>query len=320
MVNSATHFYGDVAFAHGGMGYFISNGAMRLLDKIYDPEHIAQWERRVSEGCCGDVELAAVLTEAGVNITGVPGLYGESLTWFEWDEGRWCEPALSWHHMRAHDVEAIWQFETKWVAEEKSHYVYSDLFRTLVEPHLSNRRNDWDNMSRDRIYTGPSGMHGDEDRRYKQKIRWEDLSEEEREDIWKDLDDDRKAAIEETGHHMKEIRWDELSEEEREAAWSDLEEVEKEAHKSLHNCRSACEEWNECIQYWYMTDRCHLHRTIRLGHYLESRSSTTDDDTTTVSGWMMDRVEDLKGRVESCKTVPDWMKQYAEDELHKLED
>ncbi|KAK0887182.1 hypothetical protein LTR57_025638, partial [Friedmanniomyces endolithicus] len=82
----ATHFYGDVAFAHGGMGYIISNGAMRMLDTIWTPQNIARWERRTAAGCCGDVELAAVLQEAGVNITGIPGLYGESLSWFEWGE------------------------------------------------------------------------------------------------------------------------------------------------------------------------------------------------------------------------------------------
>ncbi|TKA61243.1 hypothetical protein B0A49_11961, partial [Cryomyces minteri] len=118
----AVHFFGDVAFAHGGMGYIISNGAMRLLDDIWDPKHIALWERRTAEGCCGDVELAAALVEAGVNITGIPGLYGESLSWFEWDEGKWCEPSLSWHHVRAHDVEALWQFETKWMSGNGTHY------------------------------------------------------------------------------------------------------------------------------------------------------------------------------------------------------
>ncbi|KAK0278674.1 hypothetical protein LTR35_008938 [Friedmanniomyces endolithicus] len=139
----ATHFYGDVAFAHGGMGYIISNGAMRMLDTIWNPQNIARWERRTAAGCCGEVELAAVLQEAGVNITGIPGLYGESLSWFEWDEGKWCERALSWHH---------------------THYVYRDLFHKLVKSHLASTRSDWDNVSRDRVYTGPSGLHGDEDR------------------------------------------------------------------------------------------------------------------------------------------------------------
>ncbi|KAK4983675.1 hypothetical protein LTR28_002450, partial [Elasticomyces elasticus] len=84
----AVFFLGDVAFAQGGMGYIISNGAMRLLHKIWNPEHIARWELRTAKGCCGDAELAVALRDAGVNVTGIPGLYSESLAWFEWDEGK----------------------------------------------------------------------------------------------------------------------------------------------------------------------------------------------------------------------------------------
>ncbi|KAK3068377.1 hypothetical protein LTR53_014110 [Teratosphaeriaceae sp. CCFEE 6253] len=314
----ATHFYGETAFAHGGMGYFISNGAMKQLDKIYDHSHVAKWEQRISESCCGDVELAAVLQEAGVNITGVSGLYGESLTWFEWDDGNWCEPALSWHHVRAHDVEALWQFETKLLSDGERHYTYRDLFHHLVEPHLASTREDWDNMSRDRVYTGPAGMHGDEDRRYKQDIRWEDLEEQEREDIWRDLDDDQKARIEEDGIHRKEVRWDELSDDERESTWADLEGVEREAHESLKQCRAACEEWGECKQFWYRTGRCHLHRRVRLGHYLATPTKAGDEGegegNRTVAGWMSGRIEEMKERAEACGTVPEWYRKHAEEE------
>ncbi|TKA75086.1 hypothetical protein B0A55_05594 [Friedmanniomyces simplex] len=320
----APHYYGDIAFAHGGMGYMISNGAMRLLDKIYDHKHILEWERRVSESCCGDVELAVVLQEAGINITGIPGLYGESLAWFEWDEGRWCEPALSWHHVRAHDVEALWQFETKLLSGGSSHYVYRDLFHQLVEPHLAASRDDWDNMSRDRIYTGPTGRHGDEDRRYMQEIRWEDLEEDEREDIWKGLEDEQKASIEADGIYRKDTRWDELSEEQQALAWTDLTDIEKTAHESLPHCRAACEDWSECMQFWFMASgRCHLHRTVRLGHYMETgRRVTVDEDTGalaaaangSVAGWMMERVRGMKERAEECRSVPEWIRAHAEEE------
>ncbi|KAK3676671.1 hypothetical protein LTR78_003446 [Recurvomyces mirabilis] len=320
----ATHFFGDVAFAHGGMGYFISNRAMRDLHRIYDGKHINEWEKRISEGCCGDVELAAILSEAGVNITGVPGLYGESITWFEWDEGRWCEPALSWHHMGSHDVEALWQFESKHLTQEVSHYVYKDLFHKLVEPHLAQTREDWDNMSRDRIMTGPSGLHPDEGRRYRLKTSIGDMDDEGRRDALRDLsDEDKELAISE-GFYMKEMRWGELSESEQEDAWIDLSDVEKEAHTSLRACKAACEDWGECIQFFYMTDRCHLHRSVRLGHYMQASSGVEDDEdkepVRMTSGWMMDRVRDLKDRVGTCKSVPEWMKEYAKNELRKHDD
>lgn len=315
----ATHFYGDVAFAHGGMGYMISNEAMRLLDAIWDPQHIAKWERRVAAGCCGDVEIAAVLREAGVNITGIPGLYGESLSWFEWEEGKWCEPSLSWHHLRSHDVEALWNFEKQLLADGGTHYVYRDLFIELVEPHLLPARSDWDNMSRHRIYTGSSGTHGDEDRRYPREIDWKELSPDEQEERYKDLNDEQQEAVQQDGKYIEWTVWDELSDEEKEAVWEEFTESEKVAHTSLRQCRAACEDWDECIQYYFQPGRCHLHRNVRLGHYVEPEASDMalelDASHSTVSGWMKDRVEDLKNRVGACKAVPDWMSDYAEAEL-----
>ncbi|KAK3616495.1 hypothetical protein LTR56_025922 [Elasticomyces elasticus] len=292
----ATHFYGDVAFAHGGMGYIISNGAMRMLDTIWSPQNIARWERRTAAGCCGDVELAAVLQEAGVNITGIPGLYGESLSWFEWDEGKWCEPALSWHHVRAHDVESLWQFESQWLTDNETHYVYRDLFHKLVKSHLASTRSDWDNMSRDRVYTGPSGLHGDEDRRYPLKITWGNLSDEEKVEQLGQLDDDLKKDIESYGTYVKEMRWDELSDEEKDAVWRELTEPESEAHSSLRTCRVACESWEA-----YPVDE-----DVNVG---------MDGTNRTSSGWMEARIDAFEGRMSECKTVPEWMSHYAETEL-----
>ncbi|KAK3669145.1 hypothetical protein LTR78_010978, partial [Recurvomyces mirabilis] len=175
-------------------------------------------ERRTAAGCCGDVELAAVLQEAGVNITGIPGLYGESLSWFEWGESKWCEPALSWHHVKAHDMESLWQFETQRLADNETHYVYCALFHKLVKSHLASTRSDWDNVSRDRVYTGPSGLHGEEDRRYPLRSKWGKLSDEEKEEQRVELNDEQKKDIESYGTYTKETRWDELSDEEKETS------------------------------------------------------------------------------------------------------
>ncbi len=315
----ATHFYGDVAFAHGGMGYIISNGAMRMLDTIWNPQNIAWWERRTAAGCCGDVELAAVLQEAGVNITGIPGLYGESLSWFEWGESKWCEPALSWHHVKAHDMESLWQFETQRLADNETHYVYRDLFHKLVKSHLASTRSDWDNVSRDRVYTGPSGLHGDEDRRYPLRSKWGRLSDDEKEEQRVELNDEQKKDIESYGTYTKETRWDELSDEEKETVWRELTEPELEAHSSLRTCRAACELWEECVQYFFKPGRCHLHRTIRLGHYVDPVDVDVDvgadAKNRTSSGWMEARIDAFQGRMSECETVQDWMSHYAKTEL-----
>ncbi|KAK4896665.1 hypothetical protein LTR49_028117 [Elasticomyces elasticus] len=255
----ATYIYGDVAFAHDGMDYIILNGAMRMLDTIWSPQSIARWERRTVAGCRGDVELAAVLQEAGVNITGIPGLYGESLSWFEWDE-----------------MESLWQYETQWFADNETHYVYRDLFHKLIKSHLASTRSDWDNMSRDRVYTGPSGLHGDEDRRYPLRRTWGNLSDEEKVEQLGQLDDDQKKDIESYGTFVKEMRWDDLSDEEKEEVCGELAEPESQAHTSLRTCRIACELSEQCVQYFFKPGWCHLHRTVRLGHYADPVDAYVD--------------------------------------------
>ncbi|KAK4903573.1 hypothetical protein LTR49_026808 [Elasticomyces elasticus] len=286
----------------------------------YSPTaNIARWKRRTAAGCCGDVELAAVLQEAGVNITGMPGLYGESLSWFEWDESKWCEPALSSHHVRAHDVESLWQFETQGLTDNETHYVYRELFHKLIKSHLASTRSDWDNMFRDPVYTGPSGLHGDEDRIYPLRSTWGNLSDEEKVEQLGQLDDDEKKDIENYGTYVKEMRWDELSDEEKEAVWRELTEPESEAHTSLRSCRVACESWEECVQYFSKPGRCHLHRTIRLGHYVDPVDINVDvavDGTNrTSSGWMEARIDAFECQMGECKTVPEWMSHSAETEL-----
>ncbi|KAK0886397.1 hypothetical protein LTR02_018164, partial [Friedmanniomyces endolithicus] len=87
-------------------------------------------------------------------------------------------------------------FETQRLAENETHYVYRDLFPKLVKSHLASTRSDWDNLSRDRVYTGPSGLHGDEDRRYPLRSKWGELSDEEKEEQRVELNDEQKKDIE----------------------------------------------------------------------------------------------------------------------------
>ncbi|KAK5709016.1 hypothetical protein LTR17_020162 [Elasticomyces elasticus] len=207
----ATHFYEDVAFVHGGTGYVISNGAIRVLDTIWKPHKSARWEHRTAAGCCGDVELAAVLQESGVNITGIPGLYGESLSWFEWDK-----ELMTWSHCG--NSKRIGPLTTRCT-------MFTVTFsRKLMKSHLVSTRSDWDNMSRDGAYTGPSGLHGGEDRRYPPRSTWGELSNEENVEQLGQLDDEQKKDIEGDCTHVKEMRWYELSDEEKEVTRRELTE------------------------------------------------------------------------------------------------
>ncbi|KAK4981282.1 hypothetical protein LTR66_010121 [Elasticomyces elasticus] len=157
-------------------------------------------------------------------------------------------------------------------------------------------------MSSHRIYTGPSGKHEDEDRRYKGEHNWEDLSDREKEELWKELDEDQIKSVESTGKYTRDTRWDELSDEEKQSAWEELTEPEKQAHKSLQRCRAACEDYEE------------------LGRHAGAEGAETVDFETenqnrTVSGWMRDRIDDFRNHMKPCKPVPEWMDKYAEDEI-----
>ncbi|KAK5016140.1 hypothetical protein LTR16_005273, partial [Cryomyces antarcticus] len=44
---------------------------------------------------------------------------------------------------------------------------------------------------------------------------------------------------------------DELSDEEQQSAWEELTEPVKHAHESLRKRRAACEDYDECMQYWF---------------------------------------------------------------------
>ncbi|KAK5110645.1 hypothetical protein LTR62_005685 [Meristemomyces frigidus] len=141
---------------------------------------------------------------------------------FESDaEGRWCDPALSW---QSHDVEALWQFETKLLVEGERFYNCKDLFHQLVEPHSAAIREDWDNLSRDRIYIGSSGLHPDEGRRFPLKASLDDVDDEERVNILRDLNEEQRGIAVSSGYYTKEMRWDELAEEGQVSAWEALED------------------------------------------------------------------------------------------------
>ncbi|KAK4975707.1 hypothetical protein LTR66_010897 [Elasticomyces elasticus] len=144
-------------------------------------------------------------------------------------------------------------------------------------------------MSSHQIYTGPSGKHEDEDRRYKGEHNWEDPSDREREELWKEFDEDQIKSIESTGKYTRDTRWDELPDEGKQSAWEELTETEKQAHKSLQRCRAACEDYEECLQYFFMPGRCHLHRNIRLGRHVGAEGAEvvdveTENQNRTVSG------------------------------------
>ena len=71
---------------------------------------------------------------------------------------------------------------------------------------------------------------------------------------------------------------------------------------SLQDCRERCRATEDCVQWYYHSGRCKTGKVIRLG------SSTAGSDLSdSVSGWMGDRINVFKKRLEPC--TQDWILQ-----------
>ena len=310
------HFYGETAFAHGGMGYVVSHGAMTMFDKIFNEDHMAVWEQRLEGSCCGDVEVAGALYDAGVNVTGMPGLSPDPPTVFDFDPGNWCQPPVSWHHVRPHHVQALWEFEEQWAVSPHSddtsppYFYYRDLFKYLVEPNLAPVSVNWDNLSIEKMYSGPTGKHKDERRRFKKTVPWSDISEEERERLLKEASEEQRELVESAHVWIREVSWDDLTDDEKGMEWQEMTEIEKKSIESVEACQELCAFDTACVQWVYRTGSCRLHNQVRIGGYVHINDDEEENDEDKVpkkkplvptSGWMMDRVEEFKTRAEPCK-------------------
>jgi len=75
-----------------------------------------KWESLTSAGCCGDEIMARAFLEVGVHLTpSFPRIQGETVSTLDWTKKHWCAPAISWHHVSPAQVDAMWQYQMRWV-------------------------------------------------------------------------------------------------------------------------------------------------------------------------------------------------------------
>ncbi|TKA83191.1 hypothetical protein B0A55_00682, partial [Friedmanniomyces simplex] len=164
---------GEDIFAHGGSAFVLSNAAMRKCAEIYtsDPE---EWHTRTAQHWAGDCILGTALTRASVPFTWAwPMFQGGNPVDMNWEEAKrerrlWCDPALSYHHFKAHEVDGLWAFEQQHILDliaerEKSNRAtsffggrdtilrHSDVFKAYIMPNISHERTDWTNLSPDLV-------------------------------------------------------------------------------------------------------------------------------------------------------------------------
>ena len=153
----AQNVIGHQTFAHGGSGVIFSRKAADLLEKAREyecREHWdADWERIISNNCCGDEVIARALEENGIKLTPAwPLIQGETVTSLDWTEKHWCSVAISWHHVTPIEVDSLWQFESDWIEKHgwNTPYLFRDVFEHFIQRHVTVDRVMWNNLSKDR--------------------------------------------------------------------------------------------------------------------------------------------------------------------------
>ena len=183
----AQSWFGGDEFAGTGSGYILSNSAVRRgLEVIAsDP---TRFTALIDKDCCGDLILAKVLKEGRIRVTRAwPMIQSETPATLDYSAHLWCHPVVSQHHMSPLEQDAMWRFEQEWIFQEvrlpqyplpKPHsapflipfphrnepllkheqsphkpILHRDLFNAFVHPLIKSERQDWDNLSGDRILT-----------------------------------------------------------------------------------------------------------------------------------------------------------------------
>jgi hypothetical protein len=101
-------------FAHGGSRYVLSHAAMHKLLSLDQPRGLAaSWDSRMQGLCRGDYALGVALKEKDVHLTVAnPLINGYKPTTFIYSlDNRWCQHAVTMHHLLSHEVNNVWKYE-----------------------------------------------------------------------------------------------------------------------------------------------------------------------------------------------------------------
>ncbi|ANB12476.1 hypothetical protein AWJ20_731 [Sugiyamaella lignohabitans] len=145
--------YLDLPFAHGGSVVVLSRKALEETIGTH-PEYLAEYEKKAFDNCCGDVLVAEMLKDK-VNkyISSGPDyphvhyrFQGNSFYDFYAKADNWCETITTFHHLTAHEIEVLYEYE-KLRGPNRDHLTYYDMYRDFYLPYVDEKIEMWDNLA-----------------------------------------------------------------------------------------------------------------------------------------------------------------------------
>ncbi|CDR98742.1 uncharacterized protein SPSC_06135 [Sporisorium scitamineum] len=129
-------------FANGGCPYVISGALMRST--FGKDQHFAEkFDKVVEKSCCGDAELSIALRKsATVPLNGLADagarFQREPPREVLFDEGNWCQPIFSFHHLGPDQVTQLSRIHRDILLSKPANQtiLYSDFFDHIAPPHL----------------------------------------------------------------------------------------------------------------------------------------------------------------------------------------
>lgn len=147
------HMYIDnILFAHGGSGFALSKAAIKRVSQHWKA-HVDDYLQYTIQQWAGDMVLGRVLRDVDIDLFwAFPNFQGDPVSSLDHNItkiGRqpWCFAPVTYHHMQPDEITKLWEFEQRWGRENDRTMRHSDVFRGLILPQLSERLDDWDNLS-----------------------------------------------------------------------------------------------------------------------------------------------------------------------------
>lgn len=304
--SGAPMYQGETHYAQRGPGILLSYGALRQYAKMYEERYASDWEPYLGEQCCGDKVLAGAMAESAVEFyPAFPLLQGETPSTFDWTEGHWCAPIVSWHGMTPDEADQLWRIQQEWTHKYgwDVPYLLRNAFSDFVLPHFTEKRDDWDNISSDTVVKGEIGR---KEKLAKQKLAKELEREEQKLKEQPPKDESHApetppfeppAALRAVPVPRRRARRDAID-------WDAIGATITDASDSAANCQALCQKTNDCLQWKYTPageGECHLGKVLRLGRKAEG-TAVYEKWT---SGWIVERIKKVTERWGECER-PNW--------------